>query len=100
MEKNEFNVETRQNLDVMENFGARERKVITNYKILVNRFNDICNMKMTTETEKQNNTLHDNLEDSTSINISKVKIEKEKNRLLCDMVNVQQYEHSLAIEKN
>ncbi|EXX62210.1 hypothetical protein RirG_051260 [Rhizophagus irregularis DAOM 197198w] len=100
MEKNESNVKTRWNLDMMENFGARERKVITKYKILVHRFNDICNMKMTTEAFKQNITLHDNLEDSTSINIAKIKLEKEKSRLLCDMVNVQKYEQSLAIEKN
>ncbi|CAG8533905.1 17588_t:CDS:2 [Rhizophagus irregularis] len=78
MEKNESNVKTRWNLDMMENFGARERKVITKYKILVHRFNDICNMKMTTEAFKQNITLHDNLEDSTSINIAKIKLEKEK----------------------
>ncbi|UZO22883.1 uncharacterized protein OCT59_015232 [Rhizophagus irregularis] len=86
MEKNESNVKTRWNLDMMENFGARERKVITKYKILVHRFNDICNMKMTTEAFKQNITLHDNLEDSTSINIAKIKLEKEKSRLLCDMI--------------
>ncbi|GBC20468.2 Down syndrome cell adhesion molecule-like protein Dscam2 [Rhizophagus irregularis DAOM 181602=DAOM 197198] len=100
MERNKFNEETRRNLDVMENFGAKERNVITNYKILVHRFNDICNSMMTTETENQFKNLHDNLEDSISINRTKDKIEIEKNRLLCDMENVQQYEYSLEIEKN
>lgn len=94
-----IDTEMRRDYDVMEKAGAKERKIITNYKKLVHRFTDLCNAGITLDNNKES-MIYDGLEDNKKLAIVKVQLEKEKNRLLSDLDNIVLHEQSMEIEKN